>query len=904
MPIRRILPLPPPTVDSAPSGPMDVCPTVPTPSSATTSLRAKRAVREDASQGCPVGSSSGSDGGLSAPKRVMADATVDACFPEMRDVDEKESTAVLPTATYAAATAAAAAGPRAALSPLVSSSATSSASASASLSASSPASAPASSSSASSPSTTASGGGAAAVAAAGAVTAAVLDASVASSLSAENYLPLSVARAKLLAVNIDNRRPASIYVDVAVDARFPSAPKIDKVYFGFNDECRLRFTADWLGSAKGLAIEPPLLPRCFVQPAAPHRPILPPQQEWLDEFHCLMRKHVVPLTDKTTSLDDRNKAAAELNTHLSALLPDESNPSVTGLWPKDELVTSWAQLLAPRSCILRCRTPSQPTAMNQPPPSHYTYQLALHGATPEATYVITSVISEYAAVRAVNSDITAAVDKILPPDAEAAVTSSDSSDDSQSDGDTWQRAASKRRLSSTARRNRAAVAKELAVFASNDLLVKNKGSYVTSQPLLALAASVTIRPMQIPYMSVVIDNWQSIGCNSADLADCPIYKRVISSLAELRHGSAAHWSVDQRLGNAAVHVWLPQEHKALMARLNSILCEDRTLGLRSSALRIWCTAAQRTRRGRINTNTLVKIHLCGPTVVAPPLALQRPASAAAAAVFTTAQQVQSAPAPDSWVGRVVESLARRKAQQSAQSLNHRPRKEQRTEPPQPAHSSQAAEAPASSSSSNATKVVLDTNGPNPPTHQAASVQHQQPATLATNGAGARSTEVASHKKHRRNRGSKKQKASSTASASSSTDAQPRQHNAQPVDNDAIATLTTRISQLDAKLSALQTQTTTLQTQIEPVALNQLIQQSFAAFMQQQLLPMLQQQMLSIQQQMQQTNQQQMVQVMTEMRSWQPLAALPAASPPATAAPAAPVSAPASPAPNGQAVSHV
>jgi hypothetical protein len=630
------LPLIRPPVEPAPSEPDDGDTAMPPPS-APSSQPARKVGRGDASRGDPVDAVTGS-GAVASSKRARVDPPVPSSAPlVVMDEDEKQTVVTVPAATYASAV-------RAGVSP---STPVMSASPSSSV---------------------------VAVAVADSAAAAARAAhAVPPSRAVADYNPLPIARDKLLEKGLDNRRLDAVYMNVDIDARWSDPPRVDSLYFSCNADAKRRFTATFLGSMKGLAITPPLLPRLLVAPdaATVATPLTVDQRAWLEGLQRLMMRHGSCLSAKSTAPAARVAAVDDLTQHLNALHPDPADPRHRVLWPRDQLTESWEQLLAPRSCILRYRSPAQHQVADGRISSCHRYELVLHGATPEAAYVIASMMSAYAESRAVCPPVTAAITKVLP----ATTTSLTSSDDDEE----YTPADSRRRRSAAARKELAAIAKRLASLEGSDLLAKHKQQYITGRPLLALVCTVSVRPVQIPYMSVIIDNWQSIGCNVEDLANCPVYHRVTALRPEFCPGNATRWSVQQSISTAVACVWLRQEYKELLTQLNTMICADLLLKLESSSLRIRCTVAQKSKRGRIIPSSVTKVTLSEKTVVAPPAALRRPPRAATPAATAAPQP----PAPGSYAARVAESVALRKAQQSAQSLNHKPRKVQRVDSPVP-----------------------------------------------------------------------------------------------------------------------------------------------------------------------------------------------------------------------------
>jgi len=328
-----------------------------------------------------------------------------------------------------------------------------------------------------------------------------------------------------------------------------------------------------------------------------------------------------------------------------------------------QLTSDWRQILAPRTSILSSQGPAQRTSKASSK-SHYSYELVLHGATPEATYIIACAIASFGLVRLVSPQITSAVSKILASaDSDSAAESTESSED---DGE-WRRQRGRRnRADRVNRRAEQGVRRKFTELAGSPVMIGMDAQYRqhTQLPLLALATKISMRPMLQPYISCIIDNWQSLGCNIHDLENDPIFKRIIQSRPQFAHPSA-FWAVTQRIGNAVASVWIREEHKELLVQLNSTA--RTVVALPQASLRVACTVVRKSKRGRVDYDSAIKIFLTDPTKVNPPVTQQRPSP-------PPAPSPAPATVPGSYAARLAEGI-RRAAQNS--SLNHRPRKSRR-----------------------------------------------------------------------------------------------------------------------------------------------------------------------------------------------------------------------------------
>jgi hypothetical protein len=511
-------------------------------------------------------------------------------------------------------------------------------------------------------------------------------------IAAGSFVPVYIGRDKLLReAHIDNRRTDAVYVEVKVNANFPTCPVVDGLQYRYSAAARLHLTATLLGDSKGLSIHAPSIPRILVgaQTAATEAArsqLNPAQRAWLAELGSQASANGALISDKRGKDDDKVKACNKLWEHLEQLY----NPSVDNtrptLWPNSQLTSGWSQILAPRTSILRSNAPTQSTSKPSPT-SHYTYELALHGATPEAAYIVACVMANYGLLRLVSPELTENVTKVLTP--ASPQSGAESTDSSDEDGE-WQRhrGSSNRAARNAQRQAQHNVRRQLSELTSSPVMLSMNAQYNqhTTLPLLALSTTVSLRPVLQPYISCLIDNWQSLGCNIHDLEHDAVFKNITQSRVEFR-APHAHWAVDQRIGNAVVGLWIREENKELLAQLNDIARPFTSLS--QASLRIACTMVQKSKRGRINYNSAVKIFLTEPTKVSPPVAQQR-------LLPPPALSPTPAPVPGSYVARVLDGV--RRAQTA--SLNHRPRKTPRTETQSsatpPASSQHGASSPSSS----------------------------------------------------------------------------------------------------------------------------------------------------------------------------------------------------------------
>jgi hypothetical protein len=482
-------------------------------------------------------------------------------------------------------------------------------------------------------------------------------------------VPVYVGHDKLRSqANIDNRCRDAVHVQFQIDARHPSCPAIDPLHFKYNSAAKQRFVATFLGSRNGLCINSPIIPRFLAEQPVTGSTATSPQlsgsqREWLVELKQQMADHYDLIHDRNASDASKMDACERLWGHLGKLNATSQHPV---LWEPDQLTSEWQQLLAPRTVIMASNSPRQQSSASHSR-RRLTYRVALHAATPEAAYVIACTVVSYSLMRLVSPEVTAAWDKLLTD--RDTVHGEDTTDSSDDDGFQRQRS-DRRRAKLAAKRDDKAFSRHQAALMASPVMAKFTALYkqTTELPLLALSTTVSIRPVFKPYISCIIDNFQSIGCNIQDLANDPTLKRIMHSRTEFAYPSA-YWSVTQRIGNGVASLWIREEHKELLASLNVNVCT--LLQKPQAALRVACTVVRKHRRGRLDYGSALKIFLTPNTKVSPPAEQDR-------SLESRPSSTAVLPAvPGSYAARVAEGI-KRAAENAA--LNHKPRKEQRSVP--------------------------------------------------------------------------------------------------------------------------------------------------------------------------------------------------------------------------------
>jgi hypothetical protein len=193
----------------------------------------------------------------------------------------------------------------------------------------------------------------------------------------------------------------------------------------------------------------------------------------------------------------------------------------------------------------------------------------------------------------------------------------------------------------------------------------------TGLPLLALSTAIHIRAWELRYTSCLLTNFESMGCDTDDLAACPIFQKISTSIPGLTPPNAA-WAVKQSNGSAVVTLFIREDSHVLdlVPKLNHkvLLLFPGTKPQISARSGFHETDA----RGRFMPNTPPRyIYL---TERAPAVPRQQPAPLRAAAgtvASLRAAATTSPPSPGSWAAAVLQGAKRLS---EVTTLNHRPKK--------------------------------------------------------------------------------------------------------------------------------------------------------------------------------------------------------------------------------------
>jgi hypothetical protein len=475
-----------------------------------------------------------------------------------------------------------------------------------------------------------------------------------------DYAPSYVGKLKLFEVGLDPRMDTVLVVTFNVDAAMPSPPQVERARMFLSKDVKRKLAASLLGSPTGFDIILPDIPRILVSGGTTEAAIANcnhltgPKAEWWSELRRMTQKHGGLVSQLESDDGARVKACDELWEHLEKVNPKRSIASTDQLWSTTELTTSWADLLAPLSEIMSDRV--------RGPSSGRSYQLKLHGVTPEVTYIIACLITSYATLRDHDTNIAAAFQKELHGSSSAAAARAAKTDsESGSDGEDGWRTAHRARRSS---RPGFSLEKRLAAFAVKHLSTERYRAD-SRRPALQLATTVHMRPWEHHFISCDVSNWESVGCSpdEENLAATEIYKKVTTAIPELCP-PIARWVVHQHCGFYTVNLFLREDCKDVVAKLNERL--RTALAIPSMALGVTCWVARR-RGWRIVDNTQMKISLT-------PEVPRRPSPQQLRRVHATASSDALTPPADSFAGRVLEGIRRAAP---VHNLDHRPRKEQR-----------------------------------------------------------------------------------------------------------------------------------------------------------------------------------------------------------------------------------
>jgi hypothetical protein len=474
-----------------------------------------------------------------------------------------------------------------------------------------------------------------------------------------DYVPSYLGKLKLLDVGLDPRMDTALLVTLHVDQEMPSPPQVERSRFALSRDGKRKLVALLLGSNTGFAIKLPDIPRVLVAGATTEtvlancNNLTGPKAEWWNTLRKMTHQYGSLIREFRSDDGAREKASNGLWEHLEKVNSLRSTAATDQLWTAVELTRSWMDVVAPASDI-----------MNDRERGGRSYTLKLHGITPEVTYILACLFTSFASLPEHNEGITAAFDQVLHGSSSAGTRAARTDSDSGSDvEDGWRRAPTRRRT-----RPGIALEKRLAAFAAKHLCT-TRYTADSGRPMLQMATTVLMRPWEHRYICCDVSNWESIGCTPDDeaLVTNANFVRVTTALPELA-SPMARWVVHQRCGFYTVNLFVREDCKDVVAKLNDRL--RTVLGISTVALGVSCWLVRRSR-GRVISNSQVRISLT------PEIPRKLSPHQQRRAVAMSSYADASPPPLDSWAGRVLEGI-RRSA--PSNTLDHRPRKQLKPSP--------------------------------------------------------------------------------------------------------------------------------------------------------------------------------------------------------------------------------
>lgn len=476
-----------------------------------------------------------------------------------------------------------------------------------------------------------------------------------------DYVPLYVGSRTLKDAGVNDTRDGALFVQLQVSSTFPDCPQtVDYLQYSYNSASKLKFAASFLGSKAGLGIVAPTVPAYIALSSAEQHNIGCQNIDmlWLAQLDRQINQYGKIITDPEGDGNAKLSACVELN-HLleKARTPYTENGKQHQPVFGGHCVSEWKDLLTQPSQIIRSRSSrTRETAITMTPiqNKHHTYQLALYTVSPYVAYIIACTMHEYAMIKDIDSGVTTKMATTLSGQIGSQTSSTDSTDEDEQEWETHhshrnkRRANPKQQLKETQAKIHAIASTPAYVAALPQYLV------ITQAPLLALAVNVKTRALRHKYISCVIDNFQSIGCDISNLARDPIFAKVKSCRAEF-DAPYARWSVTQRLGNSSASLFIREDHKDVIANLNEYV-RNAVHPQQQPALRVAMTVARRNKDGRgVDHSTCTKIYLTSPTKVLPPQNQRRTSSAPP---LSSAYQPAT---ENTYAARLAEGLRRRAA---------------------------------------------------------------------------------------------------------------------------------------------------------------------------------------------------------------------------------------------------
>jgi hypothetical protein len=472
-----------------------------------------------------------------------------------------------------------------------------------------------------------------------------------------SFIPTRVRRETLLQrTGIDSRMNTVLRAEFRVNPNYPDPPSISRVQYRANGDARRRCAVTFIGSTTGLHISAPAVPRYLLQPndvalTMAVEQLNGSQREWHDELSEHARQYAEVIRDVHTDCKANTDACEWVWQHMTkAHDTDSAEPDSDSLWKRSELATEWSELLVDGTCVLG--------------DSQHSYCLRLQCANPQVMHIVAAALSAYALLRGEAPEQAKKWDQLLKtPHSttwQSGNASTDSNDSSDSDGE-WQAAkATAKKQALLARRHTRLLPTRMTAFhqAEFDQELTSLFMQNTGRPLLALSITLTMRAWEHHYMSCLVDNFQSIGCDTDDLVNDPLFQRLVRSRPEFM-APLGGFHVNQQNGGATASLFLRNDSKDMLPCLNDHV--KTALGLPQSELRVKCTVQEARGQGRVIAGRDKTIFLNETVPVVRPAPAQRRAPTA----------VVSPPAPGSWMAAVLHGVKRAA---TSSTINHQPRK--------------------------------------------------------------------------------------------------------------------------------------------------------------------------------------------------------------------------------------
>jgi chemotaxis protein histidine kinase CheA len=499
-----------------------------------------------------------------------------------------------------------------------------------------------------------------------------------------SFAPTHVGRTSLLEkAGIDCRMTDVLSIGIRVDMAHPQGtPTIANIQYRTNDEARRDCAVAFIKNKTGLAIVCPTVPRYLVLRGADFdaavSQLSADQRSWHDALAEQARTCFDVVRDNSPTAAARVDACEWMGEHLEkATGAGAPEGSPAPLWlSSSSYAASWDALLPyVGTSILR---DTLPKASHGHAGGFHSYTLRLQGANPLLTHVLACQFSSYALLRSEEPEISKAWQSFITTGSLQAAAnktpqssiSTDSSADSDDDG--WQRARSEKRLAKQQQRNTRLLPQRATEFLQKHITGKKaiaeRFTSDTTLPLLALSTTLHIRAWEHKYTAHLIDNFESLGCDTRDLAQDPTFVKLSTSFPDLAPPFAS-WVVNPRNGGDAVTIYVRDQDKdkALPAALNARV--KTVLPHLSPELRVRVWVWRTTSRGRIVYSEGTRPLCLNETMpVVHPLPAQRRAPATDR---PSPGSARPPPPAGSWAAAVLHGVKRLPV---ANTLDHRPKK--------------------------------------------------------------------------------------------------------------------------------------------------------------------------------------------------------------------------------------